>query len=273
MVEKEGVEKEGVDVLGDFLKDHKDIKKSKSHESVNVDRIKHVVGVGERIVSGINGFDELIGGGFKKGSNVLVEGGPGTGKTIFGIQFLMKAIEDGKSAVYFSFEENKEDLYEDMKLFGWDLEKLESEKKFFYIHYTPEQITGILSEGGGTLDSFMRQINPTRLVIDSITAFTLLGSDELKKRENVLALFDLIDKWNCTTIFTFQHASEGEEEHKTASFMEFEVDGIILLYYARKGILGEGRERKIEVLKMRGTDHARGAVTFDVGENGIVIVE
>ena len=185
----------------------------------------------------------------------------------------MEAINEGGVAVYFSFEENKEDIYTDMKAFGWDLEKLESEKKFFYVHYTPEQITGILSEGGGTLDSFVRKISPTRLVIDSITAFTLLGADELKKRENVLALLDLIDKWNCTTLFTFQHASEGEGEHKIASFMEFEVDGIILLYYARKGILGEGRERKLEVLKMRGTDHIKGAVTFNVGENGIMIVE
>ena len=273
MVEKEEVEKVGVDVLGDFLKGHKDSKKSDPHESINIKRIKHKVGVGERINSGIKGFNELVGGGFKKSSNVLVEGGPGTGKTIFGIQFLMEAIEEDGSAVYFSFEENKEDLYEDMKAFGWDLKKLEEEKKFFYVHYTPEQITGILSEGGGTLDSFMRNINPTRLVIDSITAFTLLGADELKKRENVLALFDLIDKWKCTTIFTFQHASEGKEEHKTASFIEYEVDGIILLYYARKGILGEGRERKLEVLKMRGTDHVSGAVTFDVGENGIMIVE
>ena len=273
MTKKEEDEKVGVDVLKDFLKDHKDTKKSDFHEPVNVDRIKHKVGVGERIVSGINGFDELIGGGFKKGSNVLVEGGPGTGKTIFGIQFLMEAIEEGSTTAYFSFEENKEDLYEDMKAFGWDLKKLEEEKKFFYVHYTPEQITGILSEGGGTLDSFMRNISPNRLVIDSITAFTLLGVDELKKRENVLDLLDLIDKWNCTTIFTFQHASEGKEEHKTASFIEFEVDGIILLYYARKGILGEGRERKFEVLKMRGTDHTRGAVTFDIGESGIVIVK
>ena len=99
-----------------------------------------------RIPSGVPGFDGLIEGGFKTGSNMLVMGGPGTGKTIFTIQFLMQDIDKFGTVVYFSFEERKKELYDDMKQFGWDLAAYEAQKKFHYISYAPDQIERLFTK-------------------------------------------------------------------------------------------------------------------------------
>ena len=267
--EKKEEDKSGIGALHDFLGIHNE-KPAEENKVIGERRVREF-DMTNRIPSGIPGFDNLIEGGFNIGSNVLVMGGPGTGKTIFSIQFLIQEMDKFGVVVYFSFEEKKEELYENMKQFGWDLAAYESQKKFYYINYTPDQIESLLKEGGGTLDQFMKKIKPTRLVIDSITSFTLLGGDEITKRKNVLGLFDLITKWGCTTLFTSQHTLAGKIEHEAASFIEYEVEGIVLLYFVRKGMLGEGRERKLEVLKMRGTSHEKGAVSFNIGDNGIAV--
>ena len=275
--EEKEVDKSGIGALHDFLGDNDE--KSEKGKKVRGEQVTYKkkersvreFDMTNRISSGVPGFDGLIEGGFKTGSNMLVMGGPGTGKTIFALQFLMQDIDKFGTVAYFSFEERKKELYEDMKQFGWDLAAYEAQKKFYYLTYTPDQIERLLGEGVGTLDQFMRKIKPTRLVVDSVTSFTLLGGDEIQKRENILGFLNLISKWGCTTLFTSQHTLAGKMEHEAVSFIEYEVDGIVLLYYVRKGMLGEGRERRLEVLKMRGTAHEKGAVNFVIYDNGIVI--
>jgi circadian clock protein KaiC len=267
--EEKEVDKSGIGALHDFLGGHNE--KTIGEKAFKETKPARVFDMTNRIHSGIIGFDNIISGGFKVGSNILIMGGPGTGKTIFSIQFLLKDIDKYNSVIYFSFEEKKKELYEDMKQFGWDLDAYEQQKKFYYINYSPTQLEHLLREGGGTLDQFMQKIKPSRVVIDSITSFTLLGGDDISKRDNVLALLDLIRKWNCTTILTSQHTLKRNMEHDSINFIEYEVGGIILLYFVRKGMLGEGRERRMEVLKMRGTAHDKGSVVFTIKDNGIIV--
>lgn len=271
MVEEEKKEddKRGIGALHDFLGGHNQL--SKEREKVEKVLPVRKFDMTNRLHSGILGLDNLISGGFKIGSHQLIMGGPGTGKTLFTIQFLMQDIDQFETVVYFSFEEKRDKLYDDMKQFGLDLETYENQKKFYYLNYSPSQIEALLGEGGGTLDQFMNKIKPTRLVVDSVTSFTLLGGDAIKKRDNIVSFLNLISKWGCTTLFTSQHIIGGRIEDESSSFIEYEVDGIILLYFVRKGMLGEGRERRLEVLKMRGTAHEKSAVKFEITENGIIV--
>lgn len=203
----------------------------------------------QRVPTGIPEFDELIQGGLLKNSVNLVTGGAGTGKTIFAIQFLVEGIKKhNEPGMYLTFEEKKEKLYEDMLKFGWDLKKYEKKGKFIYLHYTPEQVQQEVIKRGGILDSMIPETKIKRFVIDSITSFALLYKDELKKREDALTLFELINKWNVTALLTAQ--VEAPADHTISAALEFEVDGIIKLYHIKKkGI----RERAMEILKMRGT--------------------
>lgn len=221
----------------------------------------------ERIPTGIKNFDSLIEGGFEKNSTNVLVGGPGSGKTIFAIQFLMEGIEKGEHCLYVTFEEKKEQFYANMVEFGWDLQKYEEEGLFFFLEYTPLKVKTMLEEGGGAIENIVVGKKISRLVIDSMTSFALLFEDELARREAALSLFNMIKKWNSTSLLTL------EEEHlfgdkSSTKALEFESDSIILLYFIR---VKKQRERYIEVLKMRGTKHSEKVYHFNIEGKGIAL--
>ncbi|MBS3166897.1 hypothetical protein J4403_01675 [Candidatus Woesearchaeota archaeon] len=227
--------------------------------TINTKSTMAAISATKRISTGIKGFDKLISGGFKPNSINLVAGGPGSGKTIFSIQFLMKGIESGEKVLYITFEEKRKKLFEDMQDFGWDLSKAEKEGKFTILEYTPEKVKKMLAEGGGVLESMIEKSKVKRIVIDSITSFALLYRDELTKKEAALALFEMINKWGCTAVLTAQE--EAIESDTVSAALEFEVDSIIIIYHSK--IDGE-RIRGIEILKMRGTKHPSKTFRFEI---------
>ncbi|MEK6934651.1 MAG: ATPase domain-containing protein [Nanoarchaeota archaeon] len=220
-----------------------------------------------RLSTGIIGLDSLVEGGFKKNSVNLIVGEPGSGKTIFAIQFLIEGCIKGEPGIYITFEEKKEKLYEDMLSLGWDLEKFEKKGLFRILEYTPEQVKKVLVEGGGIVDALVEKLKAKRLAIDSITSFSLLYEDELTKKEAALSLFDLINKWKCTAVLTSQ-ARSGDHETIMGAALEFEVDSILILYHSKKK--GE-RIRALEILKMRGTKIPSKTYKFDIEKNGISV--
>ena len=218
-----------------------------------------------RVSSGIAKLDALLQGGFQKNSINLVAGTAGAGKSIFAIQFLVDGLGKGEAGIYITFEEKKEKVYASMLEFGWDLAKYEKEGKFSFLEYTPEQVKKVLVEGGGIIEHIIENMKAKRLVIDSITSFVLLYEDELTKKEAALALFELINKWDCTAVLTSQGSVA--DESVTAA-MEFEVDGIIFLYHRKvKGL----RSRALEVIKMRGTKIPDKTFSFDITKDGITM--
>ncbi|MEM4327060.1 MAG: ATPase domain-containing protein, partial [Candidatus Diapherotrites archaeon] len=85
----------------------------------------------ERTKTGIKGFDELINGGFPRGSTILLSGGPGTGKTIFGLTYLyVGAKEYNEAGLYITLEENLKNIVWNMETFGWDIASLQATSKF-----------------------------------------------------------------------------------------------------------------------------------------------
>ena len=89
----------------------------------------------EAVKTGIGGFDPLFtSGGYPRGNTILVIGGPGSGKSIFSMQFICKgAMEEGETGIYVTFDETPEKMRRHMKAFGWDLGALEEEKKIIII--------------------------------------------------------------------------------------------------------------------------------------------
>ena len=220
-----------------------------------------------RVTSGIPGLDKLIESGFKKNSINLIAGEPGAGKTIFALQFLIEGCKKGEPGIYITFEEKKQKLYEDMATFGWDLDKYEKQNLFRFLEYTPEQVKKLLVEGGGTVDILVEKIKAKRVVIDSITSFSLLYEDELTKKEAALSLFDLINKWNCTAVLTSQ-ARTADHQTVMEAALEFEVDSIIILYHTK--VKGD-RIRAIEIIKMRGTNIPSKTYGIKFDNKGIAI--
>jgi circadian clock protein KaiC len=220
-----------------------------------------------RVKTGVTELDKLIKGGLIKKSITLVVGGAGSGKTIFAMQFIKNGLEKGETCLYITFEEKKGKLYGDMKSFGWDFAQYEADNKFFYLEYAPEQVKALIEEGGGTVDQLITKQKITRLVIDSVTSFSLLYQDMLSRKEAGLALFELINKWGCTAVLTSQSASRKGD--LPASSLEFEADAIIIFYHSR--VKGE-RMRALEILKMRGTPHSNKTMEMKIDNSGITVI-
>lgn len=233
---------------------------SKSQESISVNTTK-------RVPTGINGFDELIEGGFERDSSVLLVGSAGTGKTIFSMQFLYKgATEFNEPGVFISFEEEKDSLYKHALQFGWDFKKLEDENKFKLVYFKPHQVTKILEEGGGQIRDVLKAIGAKRVVIDSITSYALLFSDEYKRREQVLDFFNLLGKWGITSIIIAEDTPEKIE--KKEGSIGFISDAVISMYYNHDQERGL-RIHSLEILKMRGTKHTNKMCAINFEDDGI----
>jgi len=221
----------------------------------------------ERISTGIKNFDSLIEGGFAKNSTNLVVGSSGSGKTIFAVEFLIEGMKNGENCLYITFEEGKDEFYDNMREFGWDLAKYEKEEKFFFLEYTPEKVKTMLEEGGGSIESIVLTKKIKRIVIDSITSFELLFEKELEKRESALSLFSMLSKWDCTSLLTYE-GTPSPEKKVTSRVLDFESDAIVLLYFVRER---KQRARYLEVLKMRGTKHSLSIFPFAIDKTGIVV--
>ena len=221
----------------------------------------------ERVASGIPNFDRLIESGFKKDSTNVVVGGSGSGKTIFATQFLIDGLLKGEKCLFVTFEEKKLQFYNNMLKFGWDLSEYEKKGKFIFLEYSPSKVKTMLEEGGGTIESIIVGKKVSRMVIDSITSFALLFKDELSKREAALSLFSQIKRWSCTSLLTLEQEPSSTKE-ATSKSLEFESDSIILLYFIREKKI---RQRYLEILKMRGTDHSKEIYKFNISKKGIII--
>ncbi len=217
-----------------------------------------------RVSSGIKNFDKISQGGFEKDSTNLLIGSAGTGKTIFAIQFLIEGIKKKENVLYVSFEESKDELYLNMKELGIDLEKLEKQGKFYFLEYTPRKIRSMLEEGGGVIENLVLSKGIKRISIDSITSFMLLFDNEIEKRKSILALFDLLRGWDCTSVLTFEGSplKDGDD----LSILEFGADSIILFYFFKNK---DERQPCMEILKMKGTKHSKKIFPFSIEKNGI----
>ena len=125
--------------------------------------------------SGIPGFDELTEGGYEIGSINLVAGPTGCGKTTFIMQFLNNgAVQYNEPGVLISFEEPKDGIYAHMLRFGWDFAALKQQGLFAIITYKPHEVKKLIDEGGGFIWDAINSIGAKRLVVDSLSSYSML---------------------------------------------------------------------------------------------------
>ncbi len=214
----------------------------------------------ERVATGIEGFDGLVEGGFPKKSLVLLTGSCGTGKTIFGMNFLVEGAKKGEPGVYVSLEESVEDNIAQMKFFGWDVEKLMKEKKLQIVQPEMYRFDALMT----TIEDSVDRINAKRLVLDSASVIGMYFHDVYKVRRSLLDLAQLLKKSGCTSI-AISETKEGETGLSSYGVEEFVADGVVVLYYVKK----KNRFlRAVTIRKMRSTDHSLHICPFDIKRPG-----
>ena len=182
----------------------------------------------ERVKTGIKGLDILLQGGFPKGSTILITGGPGAGKTIFSLEYLVKGAQKFKErGVYISLEEDIERIIFSVKSsFNWPIEKLIKKK---LLRLTRAELYDF-NKLRMLIEDEVSAINAERLVIDPITILSLYFENPLEIRRGILRLDKMLKELGCTTILTCE-IPEGMLGISSFGVEEFTSDGIITVSY------------------------------------------
>lgn len=224
--------------------------------------------------TGIQGFDDLIGGGFPKGRTILISGTPGTGKTIYALQYIYNgATQFGDKGLYVTFEENAANLKRQARMFGWDFDTLEKEGKVRILAIsaksindsTVRDILNLAKEGGFS-----------RLVIDSLSALsinaptTFSSATDLTELSVKRFMYHFINELQETQATSLLVSQTTDNNLSSDGVSEFICDGIIFLKYEPFG--GE-YSRHLTVRKMREVKNDTDIHPVEITEKGIVVHE
>ena len=225
--------------------------------------------------TGIAGFDEITGGGLPLGRTTLLVGGPGSGKTILGLQFLVHGAKDGKEpGIFVAFEENSQRIVANATSFGWPLAQLKRKDLFFLDAQPPADLvqSGDFDLGGmlAALEAQTQAMGARRIVIDALDVVLALLPDEAAKRREIYRLHAWLLARELTAIIT---AKAGGNEtlamiDQPFGFMQFMVDcAVILNHSVTLGV----SHRNLRVQKYRGSGFDENESPFLIGTSGVEV--
>ncbi len=210
----------------------------------------------------------MLGGGFLPNSTVLVRGAPGAGKTSLALQFLLHgATQYNEPGLLISFEEFPRSLHRDAESLGWNLRDLEASGKLHLMFTSPEVFLTSLESPDSRLNQLILDANIQRLVLDSISHFDRLTSDEHDLRHIYTSVVNGLRREGITAMLL---GEEGRADYQRTSKggISFIVDAIVMLRYVE---IESAMQRAIVVLKMRGSNHAKEIHRYEIGSGGLTI--
>jgi circadian clock protein KaiC len=227
----------------------------------------------EKISSGIEGFDDITGGGFPRGRTTLLMGGPGCGKTVLALQALVHgASSHAAPGIFVAFEENVDLVRENAESFGWDVAKLE--KKLFYFlnaQLNPDvvkagafDLTALLAG----LEAQARKMDAKLVVFDALDVLLSLLDDREAERRELYRIQAWLKRTGLTGILTTKVEDATPSVTERYGFMPFMADSVVLL---RQRVLERVAVREMRVVKYRGSRHVLNEVPFVIGDDGIEV--
>ena len=220
--------------------------------------------------SGVDGLDDVLGGGFTPHRLYLVEGIPGSGKTTLALQFLMAGARLGEPVLYVTLSESEEEIRAVAVSHGWSLEgvtireatpterSLHSDEQYTMFH--PSEVE--LSETTKTILSDVERIKPRRIVFDSLSELRLMSGSPLRYRRQILALKQFFIGRKCTVLLL---------DDLTATDRDLQVQsiahGVVLLEQFNPDY-GTDR-RRLRIVKFRGRRFRGGFHDYSILRGGI----
>ena len=223
--------------------------------------------------TGILGFDEITGGGLPTGRPTLVCGGAGCGKTLFGMEFLVRGTTQfSEPGVFMSFEETDEELIKNVASLGFDLEDLVKHKKIALDHVQIER-SEIEETGEYDLEGLFIRLNyaidsigAKRVVLDTIESLFAGLPNQLILRAELRRLFRWLKYKGVTSIIT---GERGEETLTRQGLEEYVSDCVIILNHR---VTEQTSTRRLRVVKYRGSLHGTNEYPFLIDENGFSVL-
>ncbi len=223
--------------------------------------------------TGIAGLDEVTGGGLPRGRPTLVCGSAGCGKTMLAAEFLVHgAVEFGEPGVFMMFEENAQELTQNMRSLGFDLERLQAESKIALDHVHIERseieetgdydLEGLFIRLGHAIDT----IGAKRVVLDTLEALFSGIPNHAILRAELRRLFRWLKDRGMTAVIT---GERGENTLTRYGLEEYVADCVILLDHR---IVDQVSTRRLRVVKYRGSAHGTNEYPFLIGAKGLSVL-
>ncbi|WP_413667836.1 circadian clock protein KaiC [Mucilaginibacter sp. Mucisp86] len=224
--------------------------------------------------TGITGLDEITGGGLPKGRSTLICGEAGCGKTLISLEFIVRGVtEFDEPGVFMAFEEKADELAANVASLGFDLRKLQDEKKLRldHVHIDRSEIEetgeydleGLFIRLGYAIDS----IGAKRVVLDTLENLFSGLSNQLILRAELRRLFSFLKGKGVTAIIT---GEKGEGESLTRQGLEEYVSDCVILLDHR--VINQISTRRLRVIKYRGSQHGTNEYPFLIDEEGISVL-
>ena len=223
--------------------------------------------------TGIEGLDEVLDGGLPEGRCTLVCGGPGTGKTLLAVEFLVRGAQNhGEPGVFIAFEEPVADLVENVASLGFDLQAL-TDSGHLLIDHVEIQPFEMIETGTFDLDGlFIRlghaidTVGAKRVVLDTIETLFSGFTDHRILRAELRRLFHWLKERGVTALVT---GERGEGTLTRDGLEEYVSDCVIDL---DQRVESDVATRRLRVVKYRGSAHGTNAYPFLIGEDGFSVV-
>jgi len=234
---------------------------------------KKRIAVMEKISTGIEGFDDITGGGLPLGRTTLLMGGPGCGKTVLALNILVgAAMRHGTPGIFVAFEENARRVSANAEAFGWDMRELKKKQIFFIdaclrsdvIKSGSFDLSGLLA----VIESKSAEMGAKLIVFDAIDVLLSLLNDPAAECRELYRLYEWLINHDLTGILTTKVEDSKPATAQRYGFMPFMADCALLL---TQRVTDRVAVRGMRVLKYRGSAHMLNEVPFMIGPSGVEV--
>ncbi len=227
--------------------------------------IKDIILSDDKIKSGINGLDTMLNGGMMENNSMLVAGGPGTGKTILGLQFINSGLLNNEPCIIATFEERPEQLVLEAKKVEIDLAPHIDSGLLKFIYSDPDNVCP--AAHAIHIKRYVESMGAKRVFFDGIVNLEMTLPDHLQLRGYLHTLTDYLKSSSVTSIFTTEISSNCKDLI-TSPDASFIMDSVVIL----KHVESENKLRRYAyILKSRGTKHDRGIREYSITDDGLLI--